>query len=82
MFFVGSGIPGDLTILGSVLDIYDATAQTSCIVNVAIGRNIDAFYFLDSSLKAQFAKGDVDGVMQTINMVSTVVGEKKLHLSP
>ena len=51
-------------------------------MNVVIGADIDAFYFLDTSLKAQFAKGDVDGVMQTINLVSTVVGEKNCTLAP
>ena len=73
---------GDLIILGSVRDIFQATGKASFVVNVVIGKDIDATLFLDASLKKLIPLGDIDGIHRTINLVSSVVGEKNCSGAP
>ena len=47
-----------------------------------IGKDIDATLFLDASLKKYILSGDTDGIHKTINLISSVVGEKNCSSAP
>ena len=72
-FFLGLGRPGDVTVIGFAQDIYNAAAQASFVVTVLLTDGFDISAFLNSSLKIHYATGNVDGVIQTTNMVSSIV---------
>ena len=81
-FLLGLGRPGDVTVIGFAQDIYNAAAQASFVVNVLLTDGFDISTFLNSSLKIHYATGNVDGVIQTTNMVSSIVDAKNCTAAP
>ena len=82
LFLLGLGRPGDVDVIGFAQDIYNAAAQASFVVNVLLKDGFDMSTFLNSSLKANYATGNVDGVLQTTNMVSSIVDAKNCTAAP
>ena len=73
---------GDVTVIGVAQDIYRAAGQASFVVNVLMQKNFNTSSFFLSSLTSNIATGNVDGVFQAINLVSSVINSKNCSAAP
>ena len=78
----GLGNAGDVTIIGLAQDIYRAAGQALFIVNVVLEKGFNTSSFLESTLTSNIATGNVDGVLQTVNVVSSVVSMTNCSAAP
>ena len=71
-----------MTIIGSAQDVYHAKGDASFVVNVVSIEGFNMSAYLDYSLKKNFATGNIDGVIQTVNFVSSIVSSKNCSAAP
>ena len=59
-----------------------ASANASTVVNVVTLNSLNTTNFLSSSLKTNIAVGNVNGILQSINLASSIVSSKNCSAAP
>ena len=78
----GLGNPGDVTVFGYVQDVYEAAANKSCVANVISNYAVNMTTFLSSSLQKSIAVGNIDKIIQTTNLISSIISVKNCSSAP
>ena len=78
---LGLGNAGDVTVFGYVYDILNAASNASFTVNV-MESDYNVTRFIESSLKKNIPLGDTNKIIQTINVLSSVISSKNCSNTP
>ena len=70
-----------MTVFGYVYDILNAASNASFLVNV-MESDYNATLFIESSLKKNIPLGDTNKIIQTINVLSSIISSKNCSNSP
>ena len=76
------GAAGDVYVYATAVDIVGSSANNSYVVNVLANPNQNSSFFLVNSLRKETASGNVNGIYQTINLVSSSLSIVNCSASP